>query len=123
MENTKDFNPQVSDVWSLGVMLFIMLTGVPPVAAAYDLDDRYRIICDGGLGEILKQWNFHLSSDAVDLLYNLLRPNPNDRLTIKEIIEHPWTRMKNATAMKLAVEHTGPGPLYDEWGIPLISVR
>jgi serine/threonine protein kinase len=94
MENTKDFNPQLSDVWSLGVMLFITLTGVPPVAVAYDLDDRYRLICDGGLQTMLIQWDFHLSSEAVDLLHNLLRPNPADRLTLKEISNHPWVNDK-----------------------------
>ena len=118
MENTTSFNPQVSDVWSLGVMLFIMLTGVPPVSAAYELDDRYRVICDGGLEAILKQWNFHLSKDAVHLLYHLLRPKPSERLTVNEIIDHPWTKKKSQTVMKIAHDHQGV--MYDEWGIPLI---
>lgn len=96
MENTRHFNPQVSDVWSLGVILFIMLTGVPPVAAAYDLDDRYRLICNDGIRLLLKQWGFFLSEDAVDLLFHLLRPNPQDRLTLKEINEHPWLKNRDA---------------------------
>ena len=92
MENTTCFHPQKSDIWSLGVMLFIMLTGVPPVAVAYDLDDRYRLICEGGLEAMLRQWGFHLSAEAVNLLYNILRPKPVDRLTLKEIAEHPWIK-------------------------------
>lgn len=90
MENTQYFHPQKSDIWSLGVILFIMLTGVPPVAVAYDLDDRYRLICEGGLEAMLRQWGFHLSDEAVDLLYNILRPKPMERLTLKQIAEHPW---------------------------------
>jgi serine/threonine protein kinase len=90
MENTQYFHPQKSDIWSLGVILFIMLTGVPPVAVAYDLDDRYRLICEGGLEAMLRQWGFHLSSEAVDLLYHILRPKPMERLTLNQIAEHPW---------------------------------
>ena len=100
LENTENLNPQVSDIWSLGVLLFIMLTGVPPVTAAYALDDRYRLICNGGLGAMIRQWGFSLSMEAVDLLHNLLRPNPSDRLTIKEILEHPWIKKHSATSTR-----------------------
>lgn len=102
MENRRDFNPQLSDVWSLGVLLFVMLTGVPPVAVAYDLDDRYRLICNDGLQQLLKQWGFSLSNDAVDILFHLLRPNPQDRLTLKEIIGHPW--IKNSDACTVSID-------------------
>ena len=119
MKNTEDFNPQLSDIWSLGVMLFIMLTGVPPVAVAYDLDDRYRVICEGGLEAILIQWDFHLSSDAVNLLNNLLRPHPQERLTVKEIIDHPWTRKRNPLMVKMTRDRQDM--IYDDWGIPLTS--
>ena len=119
MKNTEDFNPQLSDIWSLGVILFIMLTGVPPVAVAYDLDDRYRIICEGGLEAILIQWEYQLSSDAVNLLNNLLRPDPLERLTVKEIIDHPWTRKRNSIMVKMTRDHQDM--IYDDWGIPLTS--
>ena len=99
MENTSYFHPQKSDIWSLGVMLFIMLTGVPPVAVAYDLDDRYRLICEGGLEAMLRQWGFHLTNEAVNLLYNILRPKPIERLTLKEIAEHPWIKGESTIMM------------------------
>ena len=96
-----------------------MLTGVPPVAVAYDLDDRYRIICEGGLEAILIQWDYQLSSDAVNLLNNLLRPDPLERLTVKEIIDHPWTRKRNSIMVKMTRDHQDM--IYDDWGIPLTS--
>lgn len=99
MENTTFFHPQKSDIWSLGVMLFIMLTGVPPVAVAYDLDDRYRLICEGGLEAMLMQWGFHLSNEAVNLLFNILRPKPMDRLSLTQIADHPWIKGDDTIVM------------------------
>jgi serine/threonine-protein kinase Chk1 len=90
MENAQDFNPQTSDVWSLGIMLSIMLTGVPPVRCANNLDAGFRLIGQGKLEAMLKQWGFDLSSHAVDLLVGILQPKSEDRLTLKEILAHPW---------------------------------
>ena len=104
MENANHFHPQKSDIWSLGVMLFIMLTGVPPVAVAYDLDDRYRLICEGGLEAMLRQWGFHLTDEAVHLLFNILRPKPMDRLTLKEISQHPWIVGENHTTIVMVTD-------------------
>ena len=90
LENTPYFEPFNVDIWALGVILFIMLTGVPPVDTASALDQRYRLICAGFLSNMLEQWNIHLSLLAVDLLKRILRPVPTDRLTIHEILKHPW---------------------------------
>ena len=32
----------------------------------------------------------HLSDSVTDLMENVLRPNPGDRLTLAEIKQHPW---------------------------------
>ena len=90
IENTPYFEPFNVDIWALGVILFIMLTGVPPVDTASSLDQRYRLICAGFLSNMLDQWNIHLSYHAIDLLKKILRPVPTDRLTIHEIMKHPW---------------------------------
>ncbi len=49
------FNPMNSDLWALGVILFMVLTGVPPVDKATLADERYGLICEGKLaGECVK---------------------------------------------------------------------
>ena len=77
-------------MWSLGVILFILLTGYPPVEAATALDPRFRMIRDGQLGTMLKEWRVHVPDTAVDLMQRMLRVNPYERLSIDEILQHPW---------------------------------
>ena len=43
---------------------------------------------------MLLQWNIIISDAAMDLLQNMLRANPSQRLTIEEIRHHPWMTMR-----------------------------
>ena len=91
LQNTQNFNPMKSDIWALGVILFTMLTGFPPVDTATTADPRYRMVSAGHLRTLLDSWNVTFLSDSVtDLMENILRPNPGDRLTLAEIRQHPW---------------------------------
>jgi len=86
------FNPMLSDVWALGVILFIAITGVPPVEQATTADDRYLMIADNRMMEMITAWGMHETIDplAIDLIQQILRPNPNERLTIPQMLDHPW---------------------------------
>lgn len=53
-------------------------------------DERYTMICEGRLGEMLHAWNMDLSAEAVHLIQHLLRENPQDRLTLAQVMAHPW---------------------------------
>jgi serine/threonine protein kinase len=92
LANDTPFNGFLVDIWAAGVILFILLTGVPPVETASPLDSRFRMIRDGGLRNMLLQWNIIISDAAMDLLQRILRANPTDRLTIEQIRDHPWMR-------------------------------
>jgi len=90
LANSAPFVGPLVDVWALGVILFILLTGVPPVETSSPLDPRFRLICSGGLRQMLLQWNIHISEEAMDLLQRILQGTPSDRLTIPDIRAHPW---------------------------------
>jgi serine/threonine protein kinase len=76
MRKDAQFNPMLCDIWAAGVILFIALTGLPPVDTATLNDERFRMICDGRLQEMLNSWGMKVDSQAVDLMQKILRPQP-----------------------------------------------
>jgi len=88
------------DCWSLGVILYILLSGTPPFS-----EDR---TCGLNLRAQILQANFQfypslfdsISAPAKDLIRKLLRTNPEERLSAEEILRHPW--LQDQAMMKKA---------------------
>jgi len=74
------------DLWSAGVVLFAMLYGTVPFKAA-SMEELHSLILRGCY--TLKE---DISQEARDMLRGLLEINPHKRLTIPEILTHPWLK-------------------------------
>ena len=96
--NNEPFDGFAIDVWACGVILFIMLVGLPPFEWANRDDPRFRMITKGGLVLMLNQWNRPISDEAGDLLQRMLREDPKDRLSLMEVMDHPWVINDDASA-------------------------
>ena len=83
------FNGFQADMWSLGILLFILATGCPPIARAEDDDPRFRALRDHGVQYLLEAWKFTLPRPIVEILKKLLVINPEKRMTIGQLIAHP----------------------------------
>eukprot|EP00808_Paulinella_micropora_P027703 g19886.t1 len=77
-----------ADFWSLGVLVFVMLSGTLPFP---DKDNRvkFKKIKKGQYEFKEKYWR-GISEDAKDLVRNLLIVDPNKRLDAKGILGHKW---------------------------------
>ncbi|KAJ5924717.1 calcium/calmodulin-dependent protein kinase [Penicillium verhagenii] len=78
------------DMWALGCLLFTMLAGFPPFYDE-DLDIMRRQIMQGEYTFASPKWD-KVSDGAKDLVSRLLTINPEERLSIKECLDHPWMR-------------------------------
>lgn len=96
----RDFYAAAVDVWALGVILFIMLTGIPPVETPAEIDPRFRMLQEGRLFELMDLWKVtFLSEEARDLLKGMLQVDPRARLSTDQIKAHPWLAGPIAAAL------------------------
>ncbi|KAG6492196.1 calcium-dependent protein kinase 1-like [Zingiber officinale] len=79
-----------ADIWSAGVILYILLCGVPPFWADNE-DGIFDAILLGRIDFSSDPWP-SISSGAKELVKKMLRPDPKERLSAAEILNHPWMK-------------------------------
>ena len=86
------YNPKLADVWSLGVILFIMLNAVMPFK-----DQNLRLLLQDQMN---KNWAFQakirdsVSTLAKTIVKQILEPDQTLRLTVDRILGHDWLRIR-----------------------------
>ncbi|KAM3411016.1 hypothetical protein ACQJBY_002940 [Aegilops geniculata] len=83
----RNYGPEI-DIWSAGVILYILLCGVPPFWAETEQGVAQAIL-RGNIDFKREPWP-HVSDNAKDLVRQMLQPDPKIRLTAKQVLEHTW---------------------------------
>jgi len=86
------------DMWSAGVIIFILLGGYPPFACA-DQNALYEMIKTGNYEFEEDYWG-HVSAEAKDLIASLLTVDPNKRLSATEALQHEWINTEGGVLEK-----------------------
>eukprot|EP00919_Chromeraceae_sp_WS-2016_P075064 GHVR01177611.1.p1 GENE.GHVR01177611.1~~GHVR01177611.1.p1 ORF type:complete len:474 (-),score=100.68 GHVR01177611.1:412-1794(-) len=73
------------DLWSLGVVLYVMLCAQPP----FHEEGLYESIASGAYDFTPHAFK-HISSSAKDLIRRLMRVNPQQRMSIEQTLSHEW---------------------------------
>ncbi|ESO03258.1 hypothetical protein HELRODRAFT_191974 [Helobdella robusta] len=89
-----NFDPvtAAADIWSIGVIAFITLSGFSPFLA----DDKQATLANVSRAEYEFDENYFKTTShlAKDFIQNLLVKNPRKRPTATECLEHPWINVK-----------------------------
>ena len=89
---------ELCDLWSCGVIMYILLTGRPPFNGMNE-EEIMKKIKEGVYDMTRYPWGI-ISDDAKDLIKGLLQLDPKKRYTAKEALEHKWLKIEKTKTIQ-----------------------
>ncbi|KAK8697601.1 hypothetical protein V6N13_113742 [Hibiscus sabdariffa] len=85
----RKYGPE-ADIWSIGVILYILLCGTPPFYAESE-HGIFNAIIRGHIDFNCDPWP-RISPQAKDVVTRMLNLDPKKRLTASQVLSHPWIK-------------------------------
>ncbi|XP_055853207.1 serine/threonine-protein kinase D1 isoform X1 [Episyrphus balteatus] len=95
------------DMWSVGVIIYVSLSGTFPFNEEEDINDQIQ---NAAFMYPPNPWK-EISSNAIDLINNLLQVKQRKRYTVDKSLQHYWLQDKQ-TYHDLRILETQVGPRY-----------
>ncbi|KAM8797585.1 testis-specific serine/threonine-protein kinase 1-like [Eudromia elegans] len=86
-------NPKFCDIWSLGVILYIMVCALMP----FDDSNIRKMVWVQKQHKIHFPKSRHLTAACKDLIYRMLQPDTSQRFNIDQVLSHPWLQTPETT--------------------------
>jgi len=97
------FDGGAVDIWTAGTILFCMVTGNRSYQRPHETDPQFYWMTHG-LERLLLDWGVQLSVECIHLMKHMLQIDPRLRLTLEEVLSHPWIQYPNATPPSAAAQ-------------------
>uniref|UniRef100_A0A4W5L6I6 Protein kinase domain-containing protein n=1 Tax=Hucho hucho TaxID=62062 RepID=A0A4W5L6I6_9TELE len=95
MHTSGDYSAATVDVWSLGIVLWMLLTGVPLVESSSEVDQVFGFVQRVGIQTLVRAWGLTLPSDAVEMLALLLVADPALRPSMATVLQHAYCQPRS----------------------------
>jgi len=95
---------ELSDLWSVGVIMYVMLCGYPPFFGETDAEVLSKVKL-GNFAFNAADWK-NISEDAKGLIRLLLKMNPKERHSAENALEHKWIKEKAPQAKQVNLQDT-----------------
>jgi serine/threonine protein kinase len=104
---TSSYNPKAADIWGLGIVFFTMLTKHAPVNSSLPEEPLFQqyasnpaLYVDNFLND--NELRHIMPYDAIDLFLKMAKVKPSERITIHEVLQHPYVRRYCEDGLELA---------------------
>jgi len=79
------------DIWSLGVVFYIILCGSPPFYGDTDMAVLTKVKSGKWKFEPKQKWSV-VPDEAKDIVKRMIVPKPEDRFSASDVVDHPWLK-------------------------------